>query len=346
MAFYTVIHHIRENRIKPEQLDQLFWDYVLLGKGKANEVSEKTGIKEEILEKMRREFEYWYPNDQRHTAVGHITNHLTFFIFHHAAIFPEDHWPKGISINEYVIREGAKMSKSKGNVIPLVDIPRKYFADLYSDYTKYMDTQQEINFAKLDKFSKWFLSKINEKIKLATQYIENMEIRKYVQTAFFELLSEANYYTKRARSDVKEAVLSYLANRWIRLLSPVIPHVCEELWERLDEKGFVSLAEWPKPEEELINKEIMKLEETFRRTLEDIDHLIKLGRKKGKAYRKLFIYPATGDELNYFTESLEYIKQQFGFEEVEVFLASDEKKYDPENKAEKSKEGRPGIYLE
>ena len=32
---------------------------------------------------------------------------------------------------------------------------------------------------------------------------------------------------------------------FIRLLCPIAPHICEELWEELGESGFCSLAEWP-----------------------------------------------------------------------------------------------------
>ncbi len=30
------------------------------------------------------------------------------------------------------------------------------------------------------------------------------------------------------------------------LLSPIVPHICEELWERLGKKGSISLVPWPK----------------------------------------------------------------------------------------------------
>ncbi|MHA1772047.1 MAG: leucine--tRNA ligase, partial [Candidatus Thorarchaeota archaeon] len=111
MAYYTISHKIRAHKLKPKQLAVGFFDYVFLGKGKPEKVSEETGIDTTILEDLRSEFLYWYPNDQRHTAPSHITNHLSFAIFHHVAIFPKKHWLKCISLNEHVIKEGAKMSK-------------------------------------------------------------------------------------------------------------------------------------------------------------------------------------------------------------------------------------------
>jgi hypothetical protein len=40
------------------------------------------------------------------------------------------------------------------------------------------------------------------------------------------------------------------------------------------------------------------------------------------------------------------LKKKFKFKKVFVFKTSDEKKYDPQNKAAKAKYGKPGIYLE
>lgn len=369
MCFYTVIHKIRENKIKANQLTNEFWDFVLLGKGDL----EKVPIEKNLLEEIRKEFLYWYPNDIRHTAVGHITNHLTFFIFHHAAIFPKEHWPLAISLNEYVIREGAKMSKSKGNVIPLVDIPKKYSSDLYRLYisstadlntvvnwkenevitvkgklerffelmSNAKKTEREIDFDKLDNCSKWFVSEINKKIKEATELLTNFEIKKYIQKAFFELLNETNYYIRRMEK-INENVISYLADKWIRLLAPVIPHICEELWEKLGNKNFVSLENWPEYDEKKIDEKIMKIEETFRKTLDDIRHVLKITGKKNFAY----LYVVSKEELNYFSESKKFLENEFGFEKVSIFSVSDVNKYDPQNKSIKAKEGRPAIYLE
>ena len=36
---------------------------------------------------------------------------------------------------------------------------------------------------------------------------------------------------------------------FVRLLCPIAPHLCEELWEGLGEKGFCSMANWPEYDE-------------------------------------------------------------------------------------------------
>jgi len=89
MAFYTIAHLIRKHSIPPESLIPEVFDYVFLGIGSPEEVSKKSGIPIEVIEEMRREFTYWYPVDHRHTGVPHISNHLSFYILHHIAIFGE-----------------------------------------------------------------------------------------------------------------------------------------------------------------------------------------------------------------------------------------------------------------
>ncbi|MEK6909969.1 MAG: leucine--tRNA ligase [Candidatus Aenigmatarchaeota archaeon] len=130
MAFYTIAHHIRKNEIKPQQLTKELFDFIFSGKGNLKQIARGTKIKEPVIKQMRGEFKYWYPLDERRTAIMHIPNHLTFFIFHHAALFPENLWPRKVSLNEALLSEGKKMSKSLGNVIPLVEAIREHGADV------------------------------------------------------------------------------------------------------------------------------------------------------------------------------------------------------------------------
>jgi leucyl-tRNA synthetase len=313
MAFYTVIHHIRENKIPPEKLTLEFWDYVLLGKGKLNEISTKTGINEELLKKMRNEFNYWYPVDLRHTAIAHITNHLTFYIFNHAAIFPEEKWPRRITLNNLLIREGRKMSKSLGNVIPLAEVPKKYGADLLRFYMAYgADLSSVVDFResevmslrnklqqfynlvissknedyKEDNATRWLISRFNKHLKAATEAIEDYSPRTYVQNAFFNVLNDITYFTRRSTN--KGVLREKIFPMWLKILAPVIPHLCEELWENLGNSGFISTESWPKYNEEEIDEESEIGEEEIKNLLSDINNVIKLVGKEPNNI-KLFV---------------------------------------------------------
>ncbi|MET1160106.1 MAG: leucine--tRNA ligase [Thermoprotei archaeon] len=305
MAFYTIAHIIREYSIKPEQLKPEVFDYIFYGEGEPREISSKTGIPLDALEKMRKEFTYWYPVDQRHTGIAHISNHLSFYVFHHIALFPPEHWPRMITLNEMVIREGAKMSKSKGNVILLRDIAEKYSADLFRlyaagaanldtildwrerDVASALDTLRrfvslarkavEAKCSEIEASSfidKWFLSRFNRLLAEATQALETMEVRDYVQKIFYQVLSAIEYYRDRVGDEKAVCMVKSILDKWVRALNPVIPHVTEEIWEWLGREGFVSKSSWPEPDYNRISDEIEALEEMVEEVIEDLKNVL------------------------------------------------------------------------
>lgn len=307
MAFYTIAHIIRENNISEDSLIPDVFDYVFLGRGDPSEVSRKSRIPVEILEKMRKEFTYWYPVDHRHTAIPHITNHLTFYILHHLAIFPEKLLPRLITLNEAVIREGAKMSKSKGNVIPLRHIVTQYSADLFRLYISWaanLDSildwrETEVNktvdslikFANVARasasaicseqkdtiFTSWFINKFYEALLKATTAIESFEIRDYAQIAFFDILSLVDRYRGMVGDQYVCGLKRVLAD-WIIILSPLIPHLAEEINSWLGGEKLVSLASWP--EGRVIDEEVVTLVDSLESLISDARELLGLVRKR------------------------------------------------------------------
>lgn len=364
MAFYTIVNHIKKAKIKYEWLTKEFFDYVFIGKGDVKKIK----INPKLLKDMREEFLYWYPLDERRTATMHIPNHLSFFLFHHAAIFPENLWPKKVSINEPVIVEGKKMSKSLGNVIPMTAAIRKHGADAVRLYLAYVvdvgstldwrESEVEIVKKKFNRFAeicgdakrkkkkvkskigKWLISKFYSNLSDAKEKLSQNQFKQYIQKIFFEILNEIEYYNNRKPKD--ENSVGEIFEDWIVALSPVIPHIAEEFWHSVGNKTFVSIEKWPQVKKDKVDKQILELEEIFRKTIDDLNHVLKLAAKKKKA----FLYFVTDKEIEYFEEGLDYIKTQFKFGDVKIYKVSDKKKYDPQNKAAKAKYGKPGIYLE
>ena len=126
MAYYTISRFVNDGTISAENLSKEFFDYVFLGKGSADKVS---GIEASTVQEIRKEFAYFYPVDSRHSGRDLVPNHLTFFVFNHVAIFPEDNWPQQIVVNGSVLMDGKKMSKSMGNIVPLRQAINDYGAD-------------------------------------------------------------------------------------------------------------------------------------------------------------------------------------------------------------------------
>ncbi|MEM3596735.1 MAG: leucine--tRNA ligase [Candidatus Bathyarchaeia archaeon] len=324
MAYYTIARHIKEEKIDASQLTDEVFDYVFLGKGSAKEIAEKIGLKQETLEKMRNEFLYFYPLDSRHSAHELIPNHLTFMIFNHTAIFPENLWPRQIVTNGHVLMQGAKMSKSFGNIIPLREGLEKYGADpirlsvlgtaellqdadfspsvaramrerlerIHKFVTNFIKEKREQRKTSYSTIDKWMLSRMQWHIKRTTEAMEKLAVRKAIQIILYELDQDVQWYQRRktaAENGAASHVIGEILKAQIRMLAPVAPHICEELWEMLGGKGFVSMASWPTPDESKIDIEAEEKENLIMSVLEDTCNIV---RATGMTPTKVYYYTA------------------------------------------------------
>ncbi len=120
MAYYTIAHRLAE--IPPAELTPDFFDALFDGPEAVEDPDDRA------LE-LREEWDYWYPVDYRCSANDLITNHLTFFLYHHAELFDRDQWPEGITSMGMGLLEGEKMSSSKGHVVLPDEAIEAYGAD-------------------------------------------------------------------------------------------------------------------------------------------------------------------------------------------------------------------------
>lgn len=234
MAYYTIAKYMKG--INAEDLNDAFFNKVFLDKDGANDGSVNK-IPEDITEKIQKEFQYWYPLNWRLSAKDLVGNHLSFHMFHHAAIFPQKYWPKGITVFGMGLLEGQKMSSSKGNVILLSEAIDKYGADtvrlfLMSSAEPWQDfdwREKEVNgiqrrLEAISEFpqkvesligeplklsiennapivekpiNKWIISQINRKISTATDALEKFQTRKALQSSLFLFRKDVDYYLNR-----------------------------------------------------------------------------------------------------------------------------------------------------
>ncbi|MBI2543118.1 MAG: leucine--tRNA ligase [Candidatus Aenigmarchaeota archaeon] len=373
MAYYTIARIINEKKIPAEKLTDEVFDFVFLGKGNLKDVSKKSGLDEKIMTAMKEEFEYFYPVDMRNSAKELVQNHLTYALFHHVAIWDNPkYWPRSYGVNGFVTVSGEKMAKSKGNIIPLKDLISKYGADLVriniatsnenmddadwkedslktfasrlefleelvEDYKK--ATRKSMN--NLDSYMETILQQC---IKEATENYEVMKFRSGIQFSVFQLLNEVKNYIERCNGikNCNKDVLKNCVAAALQLIAPFTPHGSEELWNKMGNKDLISSGHWPAYDEKKINTKLIELESIFKKTQEDVNQVIKLSGKKKNAY----LYFVTDKELDHFKESEGYLKKLFGFKKLALFKSSDQKKYDPQNKASRAKYGRPAIYIE
>ena len=327
MAFYTINHMVNSEQVKFEQLVPEVFDYLLLGKGSEAHVAKSSGIDPKLLNNMRNEFLYWYPVDLRNSAKELIPNHLTFFAFHHAAIFDEKLWPAGFSVNGMIEIEGQKMSKSRSIFITWKQALEQYGADalratlaLAADGMDDADWKaknaEDIKFKidsllsfiekslrdsvsrEPDHLDRWLLSVTHRRIEAVTASLEIMRTRRALSIALLDLWNDVRWYLRRGEQPRKET-LDLVFGSWIRLLSPFTPFASEELNRRMGGKGLLSTADWPSPVDFPTDENAEVAELLINTVIEDARNLLKI-IKDGK--KTLNLYVASDAARDYFLD--------------------------------------------
>ncbi len=298
MAYYTIAHRIKE--IPPASLTREFFDYVFLGKGEKPALlgGADAGA-------LREEFGYWYPLDFRNSGKDLVQNHLSFMLFNHCAIFPKAQWPRGIGVNGWVTVNGQKMSKSLGNVIPV----RALLAQFGADATRITilnggegldDPNWDSDFAraiagKLDMLIRqagdaaqatggptpmdaWLRSRTHAIMRDVTAAMERTDFRTAIQLALFEYSAAMRWYAQRTLGGPDARLLRDALRAQLTMLSPFVPHACEEAWRALGEGGFASAARWPESDASLIDDDEDLAEELVREVAESL----RKGAQKGR----------------------------------------------------------------
>ncbi|WP_407420875.1 leucine--tRNA ligase [Methanobrevibacter sp.] len=229
MSYYSIARFLKD--MNPDDLNRAFFDKVFLNKD-----SDDITVAPEVVKEIQDEFNYWYPLDWRLSAKDLVGNHLSFLMFHHSAIFPEDKWPKGTVVFGMGLLEGNKMSSSKGNVILLKDAIEDYTADVvrlflmasaepWQDFDwrekevlgtkrrlewfrEFAGKVEEIKGSALDlsnieeveltrTIDLWMLSQLNQHIKTSTEALEVFQTRKALQESLFLLKKDIDHYLYR-----------------------------------------------------------------------------------------------------------------------------------------------------
>ena len=350
MAYYLLSRHISNNqdlqnnddKILADNLNDNFFDYVLLGKNDPDIVAKESKISIQLLEKIKNEFAYFYPVDSRHSGRDLVPNHLAFFIFNHAAIFPKDKWPKQIVVNGSVLMEGKKMSKSLGNIIPLRHAIEEYGADsirltmlasaeilqdsdfsfdlvkgiraklfeIYRNINAHLDIFRAQSSLDVDLEDVWISSRLQNVIMDTTSAIEKFRIREALHNILYLMDNDLEWYEKRKLAKNKSIFNSYLKEfieTRIKLLSPFAPYFCEEVWEIMGNNSYVSLAQWPEINQ---SKIILKSEDNERLIQSIIFDIQKITKVTKMVPKKISIYTASSIKCTLYRKILDRIQRQ------------------------------------
>ncbi|MFW5896256.1 MAG: leucine--tRNA ligase [archaeon] len=296
MSYYTVAPHIQD--VPVEDLDHEFFDAMFYGEEAVDDPDERA------LE-LGAEWDYWYPVDYRFSGNDLITNHLTFYLYHHAEFFPEPKWPQGIVVMGMGLLEGRKMSSSKGHVVLPGEAISEFGADTvrffllnasepWQDYDwredavesthnqlrRFYNRGQELIEGKagdrdaLNEVDHWLLSKLQTTVETATAAMERSETRTATQAAFYGFEEHLKWYRRRADLERPGArwTLRHVLETRLRLLAPFTPFMANELHEALAGTPAED-APWPEVDEGLRAPDLELQEERVQALVDDINEV-------------------------------------------------------------------------
>ena len=311
--YYLISKYYNSGQLKLEQMTEQFFDHVMLGKGDAAKVAKTVGMDLDLLLQIRDDVVYWYPLDVNLGGKEHMTVHFPAFLKNHVAILPKELWPKGIFVNWYVTGKLGKISKSKGGAEPIpgaagrfgVDALRLYYAhiavpfvdvewddSIIENYTsriekvlRSVDDLHALSGSSESTVDRWLLSRMNNRITIIQKAMEQYDLRKMANEVYFETFNDIKWYIRRG-GDNRATVTKFL-NMWIRMMTPITPHIAEELWEKEGHNEFVSSSEYPSLDNESQDARSEASEDYLSSVMTDTNEILKV---TGISPKRIFIY--------------------------------------------------------
>ncbi|XP_077596288.1 leucine--tRNA ligase, cytoplasmic [Stigmatopora nigra] len=305
MAYYTVAHLLQGGvlngqgasplGIQPQQMTKEVWDFIFF----KTSPFPKTDIPREHLQKLRREFEYWYPVDVRVSGKDLVPNHLSYYLYNHVAMWPNDSgkWPQAVRANGHLLLNSEKMSKSTGNFLTLSQAIKKFSADGMRlaladagdtvEDANFVETMADAGILRLYTWLEWvkemianqnnlrtgpadtfndrvFASEMNSGILKTEQHYERMMYKEALKCGFFEFQAAKDKYRELAIEGMHRELVFQFIERQTLLLAPICPHLCEYTWTLLGKSASVTKASWPiaGPVDEILIRSSQYLMET------------------------------------------------------------------------------------
>ena len=229
----------------------------------------------------KNKLEHWMPVDWYNGGMEHTTLHLLYSRFIYKFLYDIGAVPKKCENEPYKKRTahgmilgegGIKMSKSRGNVINPDDYVKEYGADTLRMYEMFMGPFDQAipwegkNVIGIERFLSrvWdlkdevkkdfddhrdVLKEIHQTIKKVGEDIEEMKFN----TAISQLMICLNAFEK------EKNISQDTYEKFLIVLSPFAPHICEEIWHILGHKSFIIKKEWPEYDKKLIKEDTFNL---------------------------------------------------------------------------------------
>ena len=244
--------------------------------------------------------QHWFPIDQYIGGVEHAILHLIYSRFwtkvmRDLGMITNDEPARRLFTQGMVIKDGAKMSKSKGNVVSPDDMVARYGADATRCYALFaappdrdLDWQEDgvagvsrflgrvyrlvMRYADVARAGKGqsvtapsgvslrLLRKLHQTIAKITGDFEGRWHFNTCVAAIMELVNELQGAdAELASGDVPAPVMCELLQNLVRLLAPFAPYLAAELWDELGGEGAILRAPWPKSDPGLAREDEIEI---------------------------------------------------------------------------------------
>ncbi|HEY6132141.1 MAG TPA: class I tRNA ligase family protein, partial [Halioglobus sp.] len=241
------------------------------------------------------EADYWTPVDQYVGGIEHAILHLLYSRFFHKLMRDEglvssDEPFIRLLTQGMVLKDGAKMSKSKGNTVDPQSLIDSYGADtvrLFSMFAappeqslEWSDSGVEganrflkrlwkmtdkhtsaglapvLNAAALNDRQKNIRRKIHETIAKVT---DDCGRRQTFNTAIAAIMELCNELGKLEGDEADRAVMDEALRAIVLMLNPIVPHVCHALWPALGGIGDILNIAWPSVDDSALARDTVEM---------------------------------------------------------------------------------------
>ncbi|HEV2165826.1 MAG TPA: class I tRNA ligase family protein [Thermoplasmata archaeon] len=270
-VYFPIRSFVAAGEVPVEALTDAFFDRAVLGNG-AGEPS----LSQAVQDQVRQAVLYWYPLDLNIAGKEHKKVHFPVFLATHALLLPTPLQPRGFFVHGWLTnQQGGKISKkevsSKGGAIPpLREAFRRWGADaLRLFYATASSTSQDVEWdpdlvdAAADRLEdlgrlartglseggggppeleRWLESRAHEMLRGLTEALPECRIRDAAEAIYAEFPAAIRRYLLRGGE--AGGVLQRVTTAWIAAMSPITPHLAEELGHGRF-PGLVAESEFP-----------------------------------------------------------------------------------------------------
>jgi leucyl-tRNA synthetase len=158
-------------------------------------------------------------------------------------------------VNGFVLMDGQKMSKSLGNILPLRKAIKEYGPDPIrisvtgiseigedTDFNQkmvegiisklYFMNEMSNNLSKEENV--WLELKCNMYMNECIEAYEKLDLRTIVNNLIYKFTNDIKWSIRRGKP-LNEKIFS----NWLKLMTPLAPHFCEEMWHKIGNTTFI-----------------------------------------------------------------------------------------------------------